>query len=343
MREKPPGPFVLTLLAGILSARIASATSGSTVGASTRLCPGKAATNWTVHISTMIDGSRSRKDIPIVQPEKGVERLLSDGREEVDEIWFALPLSAEARIREILGMLRHSTVTIRMVPDIFGNQLFTYTMTEVAGLLILNLSATPMNSFNRIVKHLEDYVVSIVILLLASPLMVLIALGVKLSSKGPVIYKQPRHGLDGTPFNIYKFRTMVPHEESGNQVTQAKKQDRRITPLGRFLRRTSLDELPQFINVLKGDMSVVGPRPHAVQHNRYYMERVDAYMQRHKVKPGITGWAQIQGWRGETDTLEKMERRVECDLFYIDNWSLLFDLKIIVITAFKGLMGRNAY
>ncbi|HIE54086.1 MAG TPA: exopolysaccharide biosynthesis polyprenyl glycosylphosphotransferase, partial [Chromatiaceae bacterium] len=170
-----------------------------------------------------------------------------------------------------------------------------------------------------------------------------IAMGVKLSSPGPVLFKQKRHGWDGKPIRIYKFRTMKVHEEKEGQVTQAKRGDPRITPFGAFLRRTSLDELPQFFNVLQGRMSIVGPRPHAIEHNELYKDQVDAYMQRHRVKPGITGWAQVNGWRGETNTLEKMEKRVEYDLYYIENWSLWFDLKIIFLTLFRGFVHKNAY
>jgi len=173
-------------------------------------------------------------------------------------------------------------------------------------------------------------------------LLLLIAIGVKLSSPGPVIFKQRRHGVNGKPMKIYKFRSMVVHEETAS-ISQATKQDIRITPFGSFLRRSSLDELPQFFNVLQGRMSIVGPRPHAVAHNEEFKELIDSYMRRHQVKPGITGWAQINGFRGETDTLEKMEMRIEADLYYINNWSIWFDLKIIFLTVFKGFFGKNAY
>ena len=158
-----------------------------------------------------------------------------------------------------------------------------------------------------------------------------------------MLFKQKRHGWDGKPITVYKFRTMKVHEEENGQVTQAKRNDPRVTRFGAFLRRTSLDELPQFFNVLQGRMSIVGPRPHALAHNEMYKEQVEAYMQRHRVKPGITGWAQINGWRGETDTLDKMEKRVEYDLYYIENWSLWFDLKIIFLTLFKGFVHKSAY
>ena len=179
-------------------------------------------------------------------------------------------------------------------------------------------------------------------LLLISPLLILIALAVKLTSSGPVLFRQDRYGLDGKKIGVYKFRSMKVME-NGGAVIQAKRNDKRITPVGAFLRRTSLDELPQFFNVLQGRMSIVGPRPHALAHNEYYKELVESYMQRHKVKPGITGWAQVSGYRGETDTLEKMQKRVEYDLWYIDNWSLWVDLKIIFLTVFKGFINKNAF
>jgi putative colanic acid biosynthesis UDP-glucose lipid carrier transferase len=158
-----------------------------------------------------------------------------------------------------------------------------------------------------------------------------------------VLFKQYRLGANGQKFKVYKFRSMVVHQEQGGEVTQARRSDPRVTRVGAFLRRTSLDELPQFFNVLQGHMSVVGPRPHALAHNEYYKEVVESYMQRHKVKPGITGWAQVNGYRGETDTLEKMQKRVECDLWYIDNWSLWLDIRIIFLTVFKGFVGKTAY
>jgi exopolysaccharide biosynthesis polyprenyl glycosylphosphotransferase len=176
-----------------------------------------------------------------------------------------------------------------------------------------------------------------------APLLAAIAIAVKLSSPGPVLFRQKRHGLDGKIIKVWKFRTMHVHAEAGGQVTQATRDDPRITPLGRILRRSSADELPQFFNVLQGSMSIVGPRPHAVAHNDHYRQVVDNYMQRHRVKPGITGWAQVNGLRGETDTVAKMASRVEYDLYYLQNWSLVFDLRIVALTVFKGLIGRNAY
>ena len=261
----------------------------------------------------------------------------------VDEIWIALPLRYEQRVRDILAQLRYSTVSIRYVPDLFSFQLLNSAMTEIGGMPVFDICTTPIVGINSVVKYLEDHILAVLILILVSPLMLIIAVGIKLSSPGPVLFRQWRHGWAGKPFEVYKFRTMVTHQESGDSVTQASRNDPRVTPLGRVLRRTSLDELPQFINVLQGHMSIVGPRPHALEHNQHYKQLVNSYMLRHKVKPGITGWAQINGWRGETDSLDKMEKRVELDLFYIENWSLGFDLRIILLTIARGFSNRNAY
>lgn len=261
----------------------------------------------------------------------------------IDEVWFAMSGGAKWHVADILRMLRHSTAAIRYVPDIQGFRLLNPALNEVAGMPVLDLNVSPMRGIGRVIKTVEDFVLALVILVLASPLMLAIAVGVKLSSPGPVIFKQRRHGWNGQPITVYKFRTMVQHTEQPGTVTQARCNDPRVTRFGAFLRRTSLDELPQFINVLQGRMSIVGPRPHAIAHNNEYRDLIDDYMQRHRVKPGITGWAQINGWRGETDCIEEMKKRVELDLYYIEHWSLWFDLKIIALTPFKGLVHKNAY
>lgn len=261
----------------------------------------------------------------------------------IDQVWIALPLKDEDKVKSLLHALRHSAVDIRFIPDIFGFRLLNHSVTEVAGFPVMNLSVTPMVGVNRLVKAFEDRVLASLILLLISPFLLLIALGVKFSSPGPVLFQQKRMGWDGQHFMVYKFRSMVVHQEESGLLTQASNGDARVTPFGAFLRRTSLDELPQFFNVLQGSMSIVGPRPHAIEHNEQYKDLIDDYMQRHKVKPGITGWAQINGWRGETDTVEKMRMRVEYDLYYIENWSLWFDLRIILLTVFRGFINKNAY
>lgn len=302
---------------------------------------------WTgFRIITFIDDNALNlpsaiNNIPVKQTPKAWEEFLLD--EQIDEIWFALPLRAEARVKEILHELRHHTTTIRFVLDIFGLDLLNYSVTDVAGFPVLNLRSTPMTGVNRLLKALEDRIIALFILLGISPLLFIIALAVKLTSSGPIFFRQKRHGWDGRIITVYKFRTMMLHEEHAGVVTQATLDDKRVTRVGKFLRRTSLDELPQFINVLQGRMSIVGPRPHAVAHNEYYKDVIRIYMQRHCMKPGITGWAQINGWRGETDTLQKMEKRIEYDLYYINNWSVGFDLKIIFLTIIRGFRNRNAY
>jgi putative colanic acid biosysnthesis UDP-glucose lipid carrier transferase len=260
---------------------------------------------------------------------------------EVHEIWIALPFSADKRVQEVLYQTRHLTSVIRYIPDIFHYRLLNHSVSEIAGIPIININGSPISYPKKIMKRTEDIVLSILILLLISPVMLLISLLIKITSKGPIFYKQKRNGWDGKPINVYKFRSM--YYEANDTFKQATKNDSRITPIGKFIRQTSIDELPQFFNVIQGRMSIVGPRPHAISMNEEFKDKVDQYMQRHKMKPGITGWAQVSGFRGETDTLEKMEKRIEYDLYYIENWSILFDLKIIVLTVFKGFLNKNAY
>ena len=261
----------------------------------------------------------------------------------LDEIWLALPVSEALLVDQVLFSLRHSSASIRFVPDPLTMRLLKHGVSDIAGVTMFNLFTTPLTGTNQLLKFLEDKILAFLIVLCLSPLYCLLAIAVKFSSPGPVFFSQDRLGVGGRKIRVYKFRSMVVHQESPGQLTQARKHDARITPLGAFLRRTSLDELPQFFNVLKGDMSIVGPRPHAISHNDQYKDIVDDYMMRHLVKPGITGWAQINGYRGETDTLEKMRKRVEYDLYYIEHWSLWLDLKIIFLTVFKGFINKNAY
>ena len=263
--------------------------------------------------------------------------------QEVDEVWIAVPLERSDRLREVLDRLRHSTANVRYVPDLFGLFLLNHGLSEILDMPMIDLTSSPMAGGNRLAKAIEDRGLALLILLLISPLMLTIALGVKLSSPGPVFFRQRRHGWDGREIEVWKFRSMRSHREERGRVSQARRDDPRVTRFGAFLRRTSLDELPQFINVLQGRMSIVGPRPHAVEHNEIFKDMIQGYMLRHKVKPGITGWAQVNGWRGETDTVDKMKRRIEHDLYYIENWSLSFDLKIIFLTLFRGFVHKNAY
>jgi putative colanic acid biosysnthesis UDP-glucose lipid carrier transferase len=263
-------------------------------------------------------------------------------KHQVVMVYLALPLRAEDRLRQVVDSLQDTTASVYYVPDVFTFSLLSSSLTDLRGIPLIALWETPFFGVNGWVKRAEDLVLASLILLLVSPLLVLIALGVKLTSPGPIIFRQRRYGLDGSEIMVYKFRTMKVCED-GQQVVQTIRDDSRVTPFGGFLRRTSLDELPQFFNVLKGSMSIVGPRPHAVAHNEYYRHLIPGYMLRHKVRPGLTGWAQINGWRGETETLEKMEKRVEYDLEYLRRWSLWFDLKIIALTIFRGFKDSHAY
>ncbi len=263
-------------------------------------------------------------------------------RGEVDYVYIAMPMFANERIALFLKKFSDTTATTYLVPDFFTYNLMHSRWNQIGAIQTLSVFDTPFSGAASWLKRLEDIVVSSIILLCISPILLLIAAGVKLTSPGPVIFKQDRYGLDGQKIKVWKFRSMTTMEQ-GSDVKQATKNDPRITPFGAFLRRTSLDELPQFFNVLQGTMSIVGPRPHAVSHNEEYRQIVDRYMLRHKVKPGITGWAQVNGFRGETDTLEKMEKRVEFDLKYIHHWNIWMDIKIIFLTFFKGFTGSNAY
>jgi len=261
----------------------------------------------------------------------------------IDEIWLALPLSEERTIRQFVREFRHDFVNLRFLPDVRSVALFTQSVAEILGMPAINLTTGPVGDVQLWPKRLFDHAFAALVLIPLLPLMLVLAVLVKLSSPGPVLFKQKRKGVDGRPFDILKFRTMKLHEETSGQLSQATRNDSRITPIGAFLRRTSLDELPQFVNVLLGQMSVVGPRPHAIEHDNLYKDQVDGYMYRYRIKPGITGWAQVNGYRGETRKVEKMAARVKFDLFYIQNWSFWFDIKIIFITVLKGFGGRNAF
>ncbi len=260
----------------------------------------------------------------------------------VKEVFITLPLGSQPRIIELLEHLQETTASLFFVPDVFGISIIQGRLQDMSGVPVVGICETPFTGTNRMMKRLSDIVLSLLILVLVAPVMAAVAIGVKLSSPGPAIFRQRRNGLDGEEIVVYKFRSMTTMD-NGDVVKQATKGDARITPFGAFIRKTSLDELPQFINVLQGRMSIVGPRPHAVAHNEMYRQLIKAYMVRHKVKPGITGWAQVNGHRGETDTLEKMQARVEYDLEYLRNWSLGLDLVIILRTVKSVLADTKAY
>jgi len=263
-------------------------------------------------------------------------------RNHVDLIYLALPVASQPRILKILDELHDTTASIYFAPDIFLFDLIQARLDTIGGIPVVAVCETPFFGIDGLVKRASDIVIAAAALVAAAPLMIGIALAVKLTSPGPVLFRQRRYGLDGREIVVYKFRTMTVMED-GDQVRQASKHDPRVTPLGAFLRRTSLDELPQFINVLQGRMSVVGPRPHAIAHNEMYRKLIRSYMVRHKVRPGITGWAQVNGLRGETETLEKMRARIEYDLDYLRHWSLKLDLAIIWRTVFVVFKRENAY
>lgn len=276
-------------------------------------------------------------DIEVIGKRDQVAEFASSHR--VDEIWITLPLRAEESMKQLLHDLRHTTITIRWVPDIFAFRLLNHSMSEIAGMPLLNLTDTPIQGVNRVLKWLEDKLLAGLILILISPVMLMIAIGVKLSSPGPVFFRQERMGWNNHPFTILKFRSMPVDVEKASGPIWAKAGEKRATSFGSFLRRTSLDELPQFINVLKGDMSIVGPRPERPYFVNKFKDEIPDYMKKHLVNAGITGWAQINGWRGNTDLC----KRIEYDLYYIENWSLWFDIKIIFLTLFKGFRHRHAY
>jgi putative colanic acid biosysnthesis UDP-glucose lipid carrier transferase len=260
----------------------------------------------------------------------------------IHEIWITLPMSASAQLGELPYLLRNALVDIRWIPDTLSMQILSSRMVDFLGFPAVELNRPNSSGLNGLVKDVFDRLFAAVALLALAPLFALLAIAIKFTSAGPVFFRQERLGLNGKPFKVYKFRTMKVHQEHGT-LTQARRDDPRLSPIGHFLRRSSIDELPQFINVLLGDMSVVGPRPHALQHNEMYKDLLELYMLRHRVKPGITGWAQMHGFRGETDTVDKMAKRVKCDLYYIRNWSLWMDLRIIAWTVLHGWSGSNAY
>ena len=257
----------------------------------------------------------------------------------VDLVWLALPMGDQTKISYALNQLKHSTADIKLVPDLFGLHLLNHSVEEVAGLPVITLQQTPLHGVARLIKEVEDLVLAAAIVSLISPLMIGIAIAVKLSSPGPVFYRQERVSWNNKKFYMLKFRSMPVDAEKKSGAVWATAGETRSTRVGAFLRKTSLDELPQFLNVLMGDMSIVGPRPERPVFVEQFKNEIPAYMKKHMVKAGITGWAQVNGWRGSTD----LAKRIECDILYIENWSLSFDLKIIVLTLFKGFVNKNAY
>lgn len=287
------------------------------------------------------NGSRIRKGLGVRLG--GTTDVASYARKHnVQMIFISLPMSSQPRILEIIDDLHDSTASIYFLPDVNVFDLMQTRFNNVGGIPVVGVCESPFSGVDSVVKSVSDFILALLILIVLSPLMLGIALAVVLTSRGPAIFRQRRYGLNGEEIIVYKFRTMTVSED-GSCVKQARENDPRVTWVGAFLRRTSLDELPQFINVLQGRMSIVGPRPHAVAHNELYRKLIRGYMLRHKVKPGITGWAQVNGWRGETDVLQKMQGRIDYDLYYLKNWSLSLDLWIILRTIWVVLRRDNAY
>ena len=260
----------------------------------------------------------------------------------VQLIYLSLPMASQPRILQLLDDLKDTTASIYFVPDMFFTDLIQGHTGAVCGMPVISVCETPFRGADGVLKRVSDLVLSLLILALILPLLLVTAVAVKLTSPGPVIFKQRRYGLDGQEILVYKFRSMTVTEDGGD-IQQAQKGDARITPLGAFMRRTSIDELPQFVNVLQGRMSIVGPRPHAVAHNELYRKLIKGYMVRHKVRPGITGWAQVNGYRGETITLDKMQGRIDYDLDYLRNWSVRLDIHIILKTIRLVLKDEKAH
>jgi Undecaprenyl-phosphate glucose phosphotransferase len=260
----------------------------------------------------------------------------------IQMVFISLPMATQPRICKLLDDLHDTTASIYFLPDVYIFDMMQARFDNVGGVPVVAICESPFSGVDTVVKNFSDFVLALLILILILPLMLCIALIIKLTSPGPVIFRQNRYGLNGEKITVYKFRSMTVCED-GSDITQAQKDDKRTTKVGAFLRRTSLDELPQFINVLQGRMSIVGPRPHAVAHNEMYRKLIRGYMLRHKVKPGITGWAQVNGFRGETEELDKMKARIECDLHYLQNWTIWLDLWIILRTVWVVLRRDNAY
>jgi putative colanic acid biosysnthesis UDP-glucose lipid carrier transferase len=262
----------------------------------------------------------------------------------ITTIYIVTPLESSKVLEELYFVLLDKHVSIHWIPDIFSLRLINHSVREIAGIPVLTLSETPLTGISRLSKSIEDKVLSLIILLLISPILLVVALAVKWDSPGPVFFRQKRAGWNGKTFRIWKFRSMHVQQQAADnmELVQAQKNDPRVTKVGAFIRKTSLDELPQLFNVLIGDMSLVGPRPHAVQHDKVYSARIDDYYARHNIKPGITGLAQVRGYRGETHEIDQMTKRIESDIEYINNWSIWLDLSILARTT-TAFTGKSAY
>ncbi|MEM7364149.1 MAG: undecaprenyl-phosphate glucose phosphotransferase [Pseudomonadota bacterium] len=286
------------------------------------------------------DESSDPPDVPVLGTLDNLDDVIREHR--IRRVYLTLAMTDSQQIQSLSIELVNRNIDVIWAPDIFNMNLLNYSIKELAGVPLIGLSETPLVGGRALAKNLMDIVLASLAIIALAPLLIVTALAVKLTSKGPVFFMQKRHGWDGEIFEVYKFRSMIVHEETEGHLTQARRDDDRITAIGRFIRRTSIDELPQLLNVLQGDMSLVGPRTHAVAHNEVYSEQIKSYMLRHRIKPGLTGLAQVNGFRGETETLDKMEGRVNFDLAYINNWNLALDVEIMIRTIFV-LFSKNAY
>lgn len=285
----------------------------------------------------------SNWDLPEAPPLGSINDINSIiSKHNIKSIYITLPMSESATIEKLYLGLLDKNIDIYWAPDIFDMMLINHNVKELAGVPLLSLSESPLIGSHALAKSAFDRAIASVALIMLSPLMIATAIAIKLTSKGPVFFKQKRNGWDGEVFEVWKFRSMRDHKENNGAVRQATKNDPRVTTVGHFIRRTSIDELPQLFNVLLGQMSLVGPRPHALEHNNYYSKKIESYFARHRIKPGITGLAQVNGFRGETDTIGKMQKRVDYDMDYINNWSIMLDVQILFRTIFT-LLSKKAY
>ena len=291
-------------------------------------------------IRTCTEEGEDEMPVPVLGAREDIINVVHENN--VRTVYIAVSLDNSHLVEELYLALANENIDIHWVPNIFSMNLINHSVKEIAGLPLLTLSESPLIGNHLMFKAIEDRVLALLALILLSPIMLVTAILIKLDSPGPVIFRQSRTGWNGREFYIWKFRSMKLHQPESSELKQATRDDDRITRSGRFIRRTSIDELPQLFNVLGGTMSMVGPRPHATQHNTDYDQRISAYMTRHRIKPGITGLAQINGYRGETNTLDKMEKRVDYDMQYINNWSFWLDLKILVLTI-PALLKNEAY